>query len=290
MLPVCSNASSINVGFNIWYASWIAPSLVKQGDEYINWGSSDVYPPNNHYKTTLSPNMIYGPSLYLYLPHNIFLGTNFQYSQFIAEKKGQIFVDIITIDKIGLNKRYDWDINLGYSFIEYMNIFIGFKYDHYSFKIISISNTYNTFFASGKRVTDDIYNEYSPLLGLGFFIPIIKYSLMFNINIAALFCVTDLQLQEYYFGKTEYSSKLSFIPPMSKMTQIKKIGVNADCKLKYSIPVISINITTGFRYQMLKKLKIEYNRSMEYEHLYGITASVDYSIDLEQFRPKVLSH
>jgi len=61
--------------------------------------------------------------------------------------------------------------------------------------------------------------------------------------------------------------------------------MNASCSIDYFISAVSIDLSLGFRYQMLYKLKKVEEASMSFEHIFGITASVDYCIDLNNFLP-----
>ncbi|HOD14478.1 MAG: hypothetical protein KBC90_12665 [Spirochaetes bacterium] len=286
LTPVYSEATSIRLGFNSWYAFWILPSPVLESQlMYIGETSDIFYPPDIINRTYIKKNFMYGPNICINLPENISIMSMFLFGQFSATKKNQYFGNIVIMDKMGVVERYECDTKIRYSFNKILNLSMGFTYNHTSNHILRIFTSYSDFFMAGKKVITDTTNEYIPLIGIGFSIPIINNMLTFNIDPAFLFCFSDQVTEQYYIGKTESSSIITYIPSNITQSNVNKIGMNASCSIDYFISAVSIDLSLGFRYQMLYKLKKVEEASMSFEHIFGITASVDYCIDLNNFLP-----
>jgi hypothetical protein len=81
-------------------------------------------------------------------------------------------------------------------------------------------------------------------------------------------------------SRTEFTSVITYVPPYTKSKHVEKLGMEANCNLVYRLPVIPMSMSLGFKYNMYKKLVIELDKALEYEHQYGVTATVEYYFDV----------
>jgi len=281
IVPAASRAAGIGLGVETWYSWW---------DPY--WGKyktslmmpvmpmGSFYPPDNTFGIEIKSNFMYGPVLSANLPENFSLTARFLYGQFKATKKEQYVLNYLITDHIGLVKRYDADLMLRYQVHDLVYLKTGFKYVHFTHEIIGLSVNYFGFFAAGRIEKKNKYNEYAPVAGLGLSIPVVKDAFSIEIDAVFQFCFAKESSRQSALSRTEFSSDLTCIPPYTKNKQVKKLGMDARLNLSYRVPVIPLGISLGFRYNMYKRLAVERDKALEYEHQYGLTAMVDYRFEI----------
>jgi hypothetical protein len=283
LIPICSEAMSVSIGFNAWYAWWNPPAPDLSHRPYADFASYTglFYPLLNVNKININDNVMYGPYIRINVPYNISMSSIFLYGQFNANKKdyynGLLGNIVGTMDKLGYIKRYESDSKIRYSIIDMVSVFAGFKYNHVYYETMSFSELYSTIFSAGKQKILNFSDEYMPQCGAGIDIHALKNALSVSLDAAFLFCFANNSThQKDYIGKSEASSQYTCVPHYTIRQSMKKIGINTTADFKYTIPIISTTVSVGFRYQMLKNLKKESDKAMEYEHMYGITASAEY--------------
>ncbi|MBP6992212.1 MAG: hypothetical protein KBC90_11920 [Spirochaetes bacterium] len=282
-LPVISQAAGISLGVATWYSMWDPYwGKYKAGLQLPIMPMSSFTPPDNMFKVDVKPNFMYGPVLSARLPDNVNLITRFMYGQFNAQKKEQYYLNYLVMDNIGLITRYDADLMLRYQFHDMVYLKTGFKYVHFKYEVLGLSLSYIGFFAAGRIEKENTYNEYAPFAGFGVMIPAVKDMLFIEIDSVFQFCFADESNKQFTIGRTEFSSDITYIPPYTKRKNVKKLGVEANCNLIYRLPVIPMSMSLGFKYNMYKKLVVEKDKALEYEHQYGATASVEYYFDISK--------
>jgi hypothetical protein len=183
MFPAASQAAGISLGFATWYTKW-EPYWAqnKKQMQPLEIGMySFIYPIPNDNPIEIKSNCMYGPVLSLHLPANISITTRFLYGQFTANKKESYYV-FLTLDNIGLMRRYDADIMLRYGFIDLLYLKAGFKYVHINYKVLSLSESLMMNYMAARIEKNNKYNEYAPVIGLGVSIPAIKNILSIDID------------------------------------------------------------------------------------------------------------
>jgi len=277
-VPHNAEATSISLGFINWYSGWIEGKKINSYPSFIQ--TEYIYIPyDNNNKLKIKPNCMYGPSINVDLAYGISFYSRLLFGEFSANKNNDFFMYYLIIDNVGKIKRYDTDLILRYAPIDLVSFFVGFKYSHQQNIIVSYSRSIGIFIAAAKKEIKNQSNEYIPLLGIGVKVPAIKKTLSINIDAAFLFCLAYIKTRQYFFSRTEMTSNINILPPCPLKSSINKIGIDTHFDFVYHIPVFPVNISLGFRYQMLKILAyetIEDYKSMLYEHRYGMTASVDY--------------
>jgi hypothetical protein len=283
LFPSLSNATGISLGVTTWY-SWWDPYWGKYKAETMMpiMPMSYYIPPDNMFKVDIKSNAMYGPVFTAHLPKKISLISRFMFGQFKAQKKEQYFLEYLMMDNVGLITRYDADLMLRYQFHDMVYLKTGFKYIHFDYDVLGLSMSYMGFFAAGKTEKNIRYNEYAPVAGLGISIPAIRNTLSIDIDSVFQFCYATESDRQKTLGRTEFTSVLTYIPPHTKSKHVEKLGIEANCNLVYRLPVIPLSMSIGFRYNMYKKLVIELDKALEYEHQYGVTATVEYYFDMSK--------
>lgn len=280
LFPLQAEAAGIGFGFNTWYAGWMPGTRITY--PFLPPETEYAYIPfDNKNRIKICPNVMFGPSMHIIMPYGLSIHLKMLFGQFSAKKKNDYFLNFIIFDNVGMIKRFDTDSMLCYSLNDLMNIFIGFKYNHYQFVTLSYSRSISGFYAAAKKEIKNKTDEYLPLLGIGASIPIITDKLALNIDAAFLFCISITKTRQYFFSGTEMTSVITYFPPLTEKCGVKKMGLDAHCDLTYRIPVVLIDLSLGFRYQMLKILSVQKDNSLLYEHRYGVFASVNYTFNFK---------
>ncbi|HOT47039.1 MAG TPA: hypothetical protein PLM53_20075 [Spirochaetota bacterium] len=284
LFPAVSQAAGISLGFATWYTKWEPYwAQYKKQMQPVEFGMySFIYPIPNDNPIEIKPNCMYGPVLSFHLPANISITTRFLYGQFTANKKDYYSGIFLTLDNIGLMRRYDADIMLRYGFMDLLYLKAGFKYVHINYKVLSLSESLIEYYMAARIEKNNKYNEYAPVIGLGVSIPAIKNILSIDIDAVFQYCFAMGYVRESIITRTELTSHITVIPPFSTLKNVKKLGAEANLNVVYHVPVIPMNLSVGFRYNMYKKLQKEAENKLKYEHQYGLTAMVDYRFDFSK--------
>lgn len=283
-LMASASTVSITPGFTAWYVKW-ASHWTWEKQPLSAFSMYDYYPLYNQYSIKINPNAMYGPYVDISLPHGFSITSKFLYGRFTGKKKEQYMLYLVLIDKIGYITRYDSNTILRYAFNDLVNVFMGFEYSHYNYNILRISSTIvpGYIYMAGKGITEKEFNEYNPFIGLGMTIPAIKNTLTIKIDASLMYCNTkEVAHDKYFIGRSVLVSYITYIPPNKKHQRIHKIGTDATLDFVYHTPVLPFSISLGFRYKMLKNLdeKAEKEKMIPYDHIYGLTASVDYKFSM----------
>ena len=288
-VPGAAHAVSLGIGATCWYVKW--DPYWDRNSHYTNsygglYRSSFFGPSDYHEKSSINPALLYGPTISLSLPKHFKVMSSFIYGEFNGSGSGQglIMGGAYMINRKYLAiKRYDSDSMISYSIFKFFNVFVGFKYMYYEYKVSDDLPYYNgMIFLIVDRIRKG-YREYAPGAGIGFTIPLIKDTFYLLVNGSAIYNFSSYKTSErtLLLGGSTW---LPFVPFRMKKS-LSKLGCNASAAFAYYIQPIRTSISAGFRYQMFKLLQNDSSESISrqkylWEHFYGLTVGVMVNINL----------
>ncbi len=293
-----ARAASLNIGGTVWYAWW------DNGLKNYDAGKDLPFDTNNKYYMPSAP--MYGPSLGLnigkwsitavFLPGNQFKARSSYIDLYDRTKTQSVVHSMLT---------YDFDGAVSYSFTQWFKLFLGVKVQGYNEngkdQTLGIG-----FYDSGIYRID--YLALGPGLGIG-----INAHLVDNLFLLANASGLYLRSESKNFSKGAGIDKISndvYFTKVRDTTTANIAALNSSVALAYYVEKASLSISVGGRYQFFRyyfakhSISNYYNYSIYdgmifdrdqfilnrhvrhrefnryYDHFYGATFSVVYSVNL----------
>ncbi|MBN1532393.1 MAG: hypothetical protein JXA20_07010 [Spirochaetes bacterium] len=270
LFPVVTNAMSISAGPYVWYAWWdssFARALVRD-NIFLTYFRPSI---------SINPSFLYGPVLSVNFNERVSWSTVFVTGEFGISSRSIVTspMAVGTIAPLSTSqevRRYDVDSALNYKFLDWLKLFVGIKYQHYSIDHI--------FFIPNSMLSEYEYSNHgiSAAVGPGF---------TFHLGGAFyLLCNVSALYQYLIIDKTGYIMPLSSAIrlPANQLVNYHLIGANATASIAYYISGLSTTINLGFRYQYAHILDKGTTNDPELgglsDHFYGITCSAVYTFEL----------
>ncbi len=286
-----ARAVELSIGFNTWY-SWWQPAWQKGifkeplPGPYLEAMFSD-YP---DFKTDSS--FMYGPTVSLKFFGKLGISSTFMYGRYTSRDIGIV---PWTHNYVSWNydyfrskraiEKYDSDTILSFSPVSFLKIFTGFKYQGYTYEEDALrpnDDFTNGYIVSGKNTI----KNYGTGLGVGFTVPVVQ-NLFWIVNISG----TILWGTEKAIFDPLIVFSGGFFPVWFPNGRFIAYGGNASTSFAYFIEKISTTISIGFRYQALKYYQTTgmtgfMKMGGSFDHFYGATCSVVYTLDFKKMKSK----
>ncbi|MBN2158395.1 MAG: hypothetical protein JW807_03295 [Spirochaetes bacterium] len=246
---------------------------------------------------TSDMSFLYGPMLMIGFDHRWSVASVFMYGRFEFVSNGPRLTGFGYLGDTRYRKKiekYDSDSTLNCQVNRYFRLFLGFKYQGYTYRENMWFANFTEEGALFARNARDVMRNLGLGLGLGFNIPLIEnFYVLINGSASFLFGQEHFSFQHNYFILIG-DSGVQQNPTQYRKSNFYAIAGNSSLSFAYYISKANISLSLGFRYQVLYfiqpntgwKYYYEFaHYDGKYDHFYGIVLSAVYSIKFGKDKP-----